>query len=132
LTILIYKPTNIKMVMLKRWNEEELLANHKVKLSFTMYNIVSFDQLPIQILQGLIMKPQPIILHSKMAFTTHQKTFLIQLFKISHPWCACNLVERVKYLDKHFISCVMKLLKTICDQICITIKVQCGLNNVFL
>jgi len=67
-----------------------------------------------------------------MALTTHQKTFLIQIFKISHPWCACNLVERVKYIDKHFISCVMKPLETICDQMWITIKVQHGFNNVLL
>lgn len=129
--ILIYKPTNIKMVMLKRWNEEELLANHTVKLSFTMYNIVYFHQLPIQTLQGLIMKPQPNT-PFQIALTTYQKTFLIQLFKIPHPWCACNLVEWAKYLDKHIISCVMKPLETICDQMCITIKVQCGLNNVLL
>jgi hypothetical protein len=87
-------------------------------------------ELHIQKLQGLIMKPHPIF-HSIWQ-STHQKTFIIQHLKISHPWCACNLVERVKYLYKHIISSVTKPLKTICDEMCITIKVQCGLNNVLL
>jgi hypothetical protein len=39
LRILIYKPTNIKMVVPKRWNEEKMLANHTMVLSFTMYYI---------------------------------------------------------------------------------------------
>jgi hypothetical protein len=69
------------MVVPKRRNEKELLANYTVVLTFTMYNIIYFDQLPIQT-QGLIIKPQP-ILHS-MWHSLHIKRHFSFNFKKSH------------------------------------------------
>jgi hypothetical protein len=71
------------MVVPKRWNEEKMLANYTMVLSFTMYNIYILPTSHSNTTRFDYETTLDIPFHTTL--TTHQKTFLIQLLKISNP-----------------------------------------------